>query len=108
MTRSIESCHTTRSRYRRTGPYVRLAAVVAIAEPETRSRKPPHHSYAGWSVWTRPDSRLLAPDSVFLTSVPELVDLVLRQAAAAVPLLGPRIAVHVIAVLLPKARQILV
>src|SRR5437762_5579588 len=31
----------------------------------------------------------------------------LRQAAPAVPLFGPRVAAHVIAVLLPEARQVL-
>src|SRR6266550_4395556 len=55
-----------------------------------------------------PDSRLLTPDSVFLTRVPKLVDLVLCQPAAPVPLFLPGIAPHVITVLLPESRQVLI
>src|SRR2546425_2541362 len=53
-------------------------------------------------------SRLLTPASQFFARVAELVDLVLGQSAASVPLFGPRIAVHVIAVLLPESRQVVV
>src|SRR5439155_27245819 len=105
---SIESCHTSRSRYPRTGLDVRLAAVVAIAQSETRSRN--HHTIptpVGAFART-PDSRLLTLDSVFLTRVAKLVDLVLCQAAAAVALFLPRIAAHVVAILFPKPRQIVV
>src|SRR5438445_220784 len=41
-----------------------------------------------------------------LTRIPECIDLVLRQPATAVPLLRPRVAPHVIAVLLPESRQV--
>src|SRR5439155_1125826 len=38
--------------------------------------------------------------------IPECIDLVLRQPATAEPLLRPRVAPHVIAVLLPESRQV--
>src|SRR5690242_16796313 len=55
-----------------------------------------------------PVSRLLTPDSVFLTRVAEFVDFVLRQPPAPVALFLPGVAPHVIAVLLPESRQVLI
>src|SRR6185503_65628 len=54
-----------------------------------------------------PSAHLLLPNPVFFARVAELVDFVLSETAATVALFRPRIAAHVIAVLLPEARQVI-